>query len=181
VPTREDIQPEIQDGAIECWFRDDAVRNHEHSDFWHAEPELTLFLLRSYQEDGITGTPGSALDPVLAVWRIAESLLHSARMARHVNADHVEFFARWDGLENRELRSVTSDRWHFPPELVAHNDRTAAFVHTSPEEIDHELPSVVRALVSPLFEAFGLFDPPGALYATEIATMLERTRGHADG
>lgn len=181
VPTREGFQPEIRDSAIECWFRDDAVRNGKHSDFWRAEPELKLFLLRDYQEDGITGAPGSALDPVLAVWRIAESLLHSARMARYVNADDIEFFARWDGLENRELRAITSDRWDFRPGHVAHDDSIATFVSTSPEEIDQNLPSVVRALVSSLFEVFGLFDPPGSLYATEIATMLDRSRGQRSG
>ena len=181
VPTREGIQPEIRDSAIECWFRDDAVRNGRHSDFWRAEPKLKLFLLRDYQEDGITGAPGSALDPVLPVWRIAESLLHSARMARYVNAEDIEFFARWDGIENRELRAVTSDQWDFGPGHVAHDASIATFVTTSPEEIDQNLPSVVRALVSSLFEVFGLFDPPGSLYAKEVATMLERSRGQTGG
>lgn len=181
VPTREGIQPEIRHSAIECWFRDDAVRNYGHSDFWRAEPELKLFLLRGYQEDGITGAPGSALDPVLPIWRMAESLLHSARMARYVNADDIEFFARWDGLDGRELRAVTTDRWDFKPGHIAHNDSLATFVHTTPEEIDQHLPSVVRALVSSLYEVFELFDPPGSLYATEIATMLERSQGRGDG
>ncbi|MHB1809373.1 MAG: hypothetical protein ACYCU0_08755 [Solirubrobacteraceae bacterium] len=180
VPTREGIQPEIRDGAIECWFRDDAVRNGRHSDFWRAEPELKLFLLRDYQEDRITGVPGSALDPVLPVWRVAESLLHSARMARYVNAEDIEFLARWDGLESRELRAVTpSEQWDFRPGHGAHDNSIATFVTTSPEEIDQNLPSVVRALVCSLFELFGLFDPPGSLYATEIAAMLERSRGQA--
>ncbi len=181
VPTREDIQPKIQNGAIECWFRDDAIRNYGHSDFWRAEPELKLFLLRGYEEDGITGVPCSALDPVLPVWRMAESLLHSARMARYVNADDIEFFARWDGLENRELRAVRSDRWDFSPGHVARDDSIATFVRTSPKEIDRELPSVVRALVTSLLEVFGLFEPPGSLYTTEITAMLERSRGQAGG
>ncbi len=181
VPTREGIHPEIQQGGIECWFREDAVRNGRHPDFWRAEPELKLFLLRDYQEDGITRAPGSALDPVFTVWRMAESLLHSARMARYVNAEDIEFFARWDGLKNRELRAIESDLWDFRPGHVAHDDSIATFVHTSPEEIDRDLPGVVRALVCSLFEVFGLFDPPGSLYATEIATMLERSRGQTSG
>lgn len=178
VPTREGIQPEIRDGAIECWFRDHAMRNDRHPDFWRVEPELKLFLLRCYQEDDITGTPGSALDPTFPIWRIAESLLHSARMARYVNADNIEFFIRWDSLKGRELRIVTGEsRDYFRRGHVALDDSIATFVHTSPEEIDHELPSVVRALVSPLYEVFGLLDPPGSLYATEIENMLERSRG----
>lgn len=179
VPTREGIQPEIRHGAIECWFREKASRDYGHADFWRAEPELKLFLLRAHQDDGITGTPGSVLDPVLPVWRIAEALLHAARMARHMNSDEIEFFARWEGLENRELRVITSDRWEFEAGHVARENSIATFVHTSPEEIGHELPSVVRAVVSPLFEVFGLFDPPGSLYAKEIATMLEQSRSRA--
>lgn len=182
VPTREGIQPEIRDDAIECWFRDDAVRNGRHPDFWRVERKLRLFLLRDYQEDGITGVPGAALDPVLPVWRMAESLLHSARMANHVNAGEIEFFARWDGLKGRELRTVASDdRWDFETGQVAHDDSVAVFVRTSPDEIERDLPGVVRALVSSLYEVFGLFDPPGALYATEIARMLERSRTHGGG
>lgn len=180
VPTREGIQPETRDDAIECWFRDHAVRNGRHPDFWRVEPELKLFLLRCYQEDGITGTPGSALDPTFPIWRIAESLRHSARMARYVNADDIEFFIRWDSLKGRELRIVTDEsRDHFRRGHVAHDDSIATFVRTNPEEIARDLPSVVRALVSPLYEVFGLFDPPGSLYATEIENMLERSRGWA--
>ncbi len=175
VPTREGIRPEVRHDALECWFRDDATRNHEHSDFWRAEPDLKLFLLRGYQEDGITGAPGSVLDPVLPIWRTAECLLHAARMARHVGVDQIEFLARWEGLENRQLRAITSDRWDFAAGNIAHDDTIAAFVRTSPEEIDKDLPSVVRTLASALFDVFGLFDPPGSLYATEIATMLKQS------
>jgi hypothetical protein len=102
-------------------------------------------------------------------------------MARYVNAENIEFFVRWDGLENRELRAIESDQWDFKPGHVAHDDGIATFVRTSPEEIDRDLPSVVRALVSSLFEVFGLSDPPGSLYATEIAAMLERSRGQSGG
>ena len=181
VPTREGIQPEIRHSGLECWFRDDALRNYGHSDFWRAEPELKLFLLRGYQEDGITGAPGSTFDPVLPVWRVAESLRHAERLARYVFAEDIEFFVRWTGLESRELRAVTSDRWDFEPDHAAHDDSIGTFVRTSPKEIDRDLPSVVRALVSPVFEVFGLFNPPGSLYAAEIATMLERNRSQTGG
>jgi hypothetical protein len=184
VPTREGIQPEIQNSAIECWFREDAGRNGRHPDFWRVEPEpeLKLFLLRCYQEDDITGTPGSALDPTFPIWRIAESLLHSDRMARYVDAEDIEFFVRWDSLKGRELRIVTDEpRDYFERGHVAHDDSVATFVRTNPEEIARDLPSVVRALVSPLYEVFGLFDPPGSLYATEIENMLERSPGRTGG
>lgn len=181
VPTREGIQPEIRHAGFECWFRDDALRNYGHSDFWRAEPELKLFLLRGYQEDGITGAPGSALDPVLPVWRVAESLRHAERMARYVSSKDIEFFARWTGLKNRELRAVTTDRWDFEPGHAANDESIGTFVRTSPDEVDQDLPSVVRALVSPLFEVFGLFSPPGLLYAAEIATMIERGRSQTGG
>ena len=84
--------------------------------------------------------------------------------------------ASGSGAENRE-----TDRWDFEPGHVAHDDSIATFVTTSREEIDQNLPSVVRALVSSLFEVFGLVDPPGPLYATEIAAMLERGRGQTGG
>jgi hypothetical protein len=182
VPTRKAVQPDVRDGAIECWFRDHAMRNDRHPDFWRVEPELKLFLLRCYQEDDITGTPGSALDPTFPIWRIAESLLHADRMARYVDAEDIEFFVRWDNLKGRELRIVTDEpRDYFRRGHIAHDDSVATFVRTSPEEITRDLPSVVRALISPLYEVFGLLDPPGSLYVTEIENMLERSRGRTSG
>lgn len=176
VPTREGIEAEVRAGGLECWLRDDATRNFGHSDFWRADPELKLFLLRGYQEDGITGAPGTTLDPVLPVWRVAEALLHAARMATHVSAEDIGFLARWTGLEGRELRNLTSSRWDFRPGHVAHDDSIGTFVKTSPEEIERELPTVVRSLVSELYNVFGLFDPPGSIYATEIAAMLDEAQ-----
>lgn len=181
VPTRDGIRPELRNGALECWFRDDATRNYGHSDFWRATPDLKLFLLRGYQEDGITGNPGSALDPVLSVWRTAEALLHAGRMARHVNAEKIDFLAHWEGLEGREIKALTSDRWDFAPNQIAHDDNRAVFVHLTPEEIDQDLPSVVRSIVRDLFEVFDLFDPPGSLYTTEIRAMLNRKKSRVRG
>jgi hypothetical protein len=181
VPTRDGIRPELRHAALECWFRDDATRNYGHSDFWRATPDLKLFLLRGYQEDGITGTPGSALDPVLPVWRTAESLLHAGRMARLVGTEKIEFLARWEGLEGREIKALTSDRWDFAPGHIARDDNRAVFVHLTPEEIDQDLSGLVRSIVRDLFEVFDLFDPPGALYTTEITAMLNRKKSGVHG
>jgi hypothetical protein len=181
VPTRDGFRPELRNGALECWFRDDATRNYGHSDFWRATPDLKLFLLRGYQEDGITGNPGTTLDPVLPVWRTAEALLHAARMARYVNTEKIEFLAHWEGLGGREIKAFTSDRWDFAPGQIAHDDDRAVFVHLTPKEIAQDLPSVVRSIVRDLFEVFDLFDPPGSLYATEITAMLNRKKSGVHG
>ncbi len=175
VPTPAGIRPEVRDGGIGCWLPEASGRQRRHSGFWRAEPRLTLFLLRSYQEDGITAAPGSALDPVFTTWRIAEALLHAARMARHVKAERVEAFARWDRIAGRQLREVLEDRWSLPPGLIAQDESVTAALRIDAEELDRELPSAVRALVEPLFAAFGLREAPGALYATEIKRMIAQS------
>ena len=175
VPTREEIRPRPRNGGIECWFRDNALREPGHADFWRAEPGVRMFLLRGYQEDEITGEPGTTLDLTLPIWRVGESLLHAARMARYVEAPEIRFLVHWTGLEGRELRTVAAPERMLPGGRVSQNDQISTYVQATPDEIDTRLPSVVEALVSPLFEVFDFFVPPLSLYVEELHTMRERS------
>jgi transcriptional regulator with XRE-family HTH domain len=175
VPTREEIRPRVRDDGIECWFKANALREAGHADFWRAEPGVRMFLLRGYQEDEITGEPGAALDLTLPIWRVGESLLHAARMARYVEAREIRFLVHWTGLKGRELRTVAAPDRLLSHGRVSEQDAISTYVQATPDEIDARLPSVVEALVSPLFELFDFFVPPLSLYVDELREMRERS------
>jgi transcriptional regulator with XRE-family HTH domain len=174
VPTRDEIRPRPREDGIECWINDNALTEAGHADFWRAEPGVRMFLLRGYQEDEITGDPGSVLDLTLPIWRVGECLLHASRMARYVSAPRIRFLVHWTGLDGRELRSITSPKHFMPPGRIAHQDEISTYVQATSEEIEDRLPSVVEALVAPLFELFDFFDPPLSLYTSELAFMRDR-------
>jgi len=171
VPTRAEIRPRIRDDGVDCWFKDNALNDPGHADFWRAEPSVRLFLLRGYQEDEITGQPGKALDLTLPIWRVGECLLHSSRMAKAIGASMIRFYVKWTGLSGRELKTVAAPDRLMPPGRVADQDSVATYVQVTPDEIDSGLPLVVQNLVSPLFELFDFFVPPLSLYVDELHKM----------
>ena len=154
--------------------KDNALREPGHADFWRAEPGVRMFLLRGYQEDEITGQP-RAHRLTLPIWRVGECLLHASRMAKRVSAPSVRFLAKWDGLSGRELRSIAAPNRFLPPGRAADQNSVATYVETTAKEIDTtRLPTVVEALVSPLFELFDFFVPPLSLYVEELDKMQHR-------
>jgi transcriptional regulator with XRE-family HTH domain len=177
VATRETIAPHPYDGLVECWFRDSRFSDAAHSDFWRASPDGMMFLLRGYEHDGGGGPhrPGTVLDPVIAVWRMGECLLHAARLAERLAGESTEvlFRAQWRGLKGRELQ-WTSGR-AFGPHLgdgrVCQQDAVNAEVVARSETIGDALPELVGALVSPLCEAFQFYVLPPRIIQRELAQM----------
>ena len=176
VPTRADIKPKIVDGGIECWFRDHAIDDPAHADYWRAEPTIRLCLIRGYQEDAITGDPGAKLDLTLPIWRVGECLLHAARMTKLVQGRKIKAMVRWTGLEGRELSTVAARDRFLAAGRRSSTDVLATYIETTHDDIANRLPSLVQALVSPVFELFDFFEPPLALYGEELTDMQRRVR-----
>jgi transcriptional regulator with XRE-family HTH domain len=180
VPDRYAIRPRPVDGRIECWLVDTDgeeelpfkhLENAAHSDFWRADPEGRMFLLRGYQEDGSESfQPGSVLDLTLPVWRAGECLLHAQRLAGRLGSDHIRFMVRWDGLEGRKLASWSWERDVRPGRSSA-QETVTSFTSVEAARIGDNLPEIVRRLVEPLYAVFDFFKPPDALYAEELAKM----------
>jgi transcriptional regulator with XRE-family HTH domain len=66
--SRENMRPRIVDGVIECWLYET-----EDEDFWRADPDGHMFLIRRLQEDTreIQGMqPGRCFEFTLPIWRV---------------------------------------------------------------------------------------------------------------
>ena len=109
IMTSPNLAPYPYEGIIECWLKDSLSKDAAHSDFWRASPQGMMFLVRGYEEDSEAARlkPGTILDLVLPIWRIAEYLLHAERLARELKAElaSVVFCVKWSGLSGRVLRS----------------------------------------------------------------------------
>ncbi len=185
VPTSTDLRPQPVAGAIECWFDAEGLAEWAEIDYWRADPEGRLFLLRPYQEDasaeGLTREPRTKLDLNLPIWRTGECLLHAERLALRLDATKIQFMTHWTGLEGRRLATVASQRHRMTPTSPAAEDEVVSYIELSPEEIQSDLAGVVRDLVDPLYAVFDFFEPPSGIYEEELAEMRSgsnRVPGH---
>lgn len=166
-------RPRPVGGMIECWFSDLFLRDPANADFWRADPQGRLCLIRSYQEDyeRLTPSPQTGFDLVLPIWRTGECLLHAERLAHRLDATAIQFMMRWTGVRGRKLSTVAGRRRMMEPTRAAVDDDIRGFAETTPGEIAADLPGVVRQLVDPLYASFDFFEPPAKIYDEELAAM----------
>jgi hypothetical protein len=172
--------PRAQDGALECWMfgGEQLFPDPAHSDYWRASENGCLYLRRGYDEDSSeTQAAGRVFSNSLAIWRVAEALLHVQGFTHELGlaAHHrVAFEARWTGLTGREL-STWPDK---PARLLGSSAAEAEVSATITFELA-ELPELaifeelVAELVGPLYERF-MTRPSRASVANHVQRLLAR-------
>jgi hypothetical protein len=164
----------IDGRELECWFVDMAEGEPSHADFWSADPKGQLNLIRPYQEDYIPpASPGTELDIVLQLWRIAECVAHAQRLARRLEASRIQLLARWSGLKERRLVSRQRPA-ALSPNLIAVSEQAASFVETRPSDYGDDPAGVLARLLQPLYGTFGLLEPQITLAERELEEMGNR-------
>lgn len=182
--------PTIDDGrgpqpvgdVIECWMRGGTFSDAAHADFWRASGLGQLYLLRGYDEDSAAERspshshlkPGVILDPVIAVWRVGECLLHAERLARRLGAKEVCIDIRWSGLEGRHIGTLEPLR-RFHSSGPSQQENAHSQMTVKAEVISGALAELVRKATEPLFVQFDFFEMP----IEEIERELDRMRGRS--
>jgi hypothetical protein len=173
-PAAGDVRdPTIVDGAIECWMHTGVgTADPAYADFWRASTTGRFFLLRGYDEDGarISNSPGLFMDPIAAVWRVGECVLHADRVASRLDRERVEILVQWSGLSGRNLRSIDGTR-HWDARRGSMAEDVEATIELETAGISAALPSIVHRLTEPLFSVFGFLEVPEDLIATELDRM----------
>ena len=106
-----DFYPYVKDGAWEASIYSPMAGFPGHFDFWRIEPSGRLYTIRSLQDDMSQQTAGiepkTVLDPVLLIYRIAETisvgLAFANSMEYELGATNVRFGFRISNLEGRSL------------------------------------------------------------------------------
>lgn len=177
VPTSK-YRPRMHDGALECWMfgGEQLFPDPAHSDYWRASGSGCLYLRRGYEEDSSeTQQPGRLFSNSLAIWRVAEALLHVREFTRALGlAGHhrVAFEARWTGLEGRELSSWPERRARQLGESAT-GAESATTIRFSLEQLDAELEQLVEQVVGPLYEQF-MARPTRAFIADQVEGLSAR-------
>jgi len=174
------------DGDIECWVRpipnrtERSLDDAAHCDFWRVSPAGRALIMRGFQEDTQeTFKPQTLLDTTLPIWRMAEGLLHSARLARELQVNEtteivVHFRALYTGLSGRVLRA-----WANPlsdPFLTGTGARTdEVLIETTvvARDIEINLAAAVLPLVAALYDRFGVVGLTSERIASEVDRFLQ--------
>jgi hypothetical protein len=180
-PGRTEVTPHPWEGRIECWMTGGTFADSGHSDYWLADPDGLLILLRGYDDDatdrGAPRDPGTLMDLTLPTWRVGECLLHAERYAAAVAEEpesaQVEVEAHWEGLKGRDLATWAEPMRMMSPHPNRAQDAVTSRLRVQADGISARLPELVKELVRPLYESFDFFQPPDSMYREE----LDRLRG----
>jgi hypothetical protein len=163
------MAPREINGGLECWLApgdsgiDRMFYDAAHCDYWQATPTGRMFLIRGYQEDAQeTFPPGTIFDTTLVIWRLAETLLHAARLAALLKREKdreiaVRIRAFYSGLAGRVLKAWANPLADLLVEgSVARSDEAILETVIPANDIETNLASHVFPLVASLYERFGV-------------------------
>ncbi|HEX2816919.1 MAG TPA: RNA-binding domain-containing protein [Phenylobacterium sp.] len=175
VPTRDEIKPYWNEGALECFLGEGRmVEDPAHADFWRVSPDGNAVLVRGFDEDSHPDRvkPGTVFDVTLPVWRIGDCMLQAARFAEAIGAPQSEiiFGVQWMGLAGRELTHIEGHR-HISPGRAAKQDRLDLEATLRADQIAERLPEILFDFLTPLYALFDLFVLPKSLVDQEVQKL----------
>jgi hypothetical protein len=171
--------PAVVDGAWQALIFFITQGWSTHLDFWRLNPVGEFYLRRILQDDGVPDrvTPGTAIDPVIVIIRLAEAISVGLGFARALGCDPEKttlgFAFRWTNLAGRHLT-----RWADPFDAigggVAHQNEVTTCVEIS---LDTPLSAIAPAVEKAVQDLFVLFD--GATIPTStiehwVQRLIER-------
>lgn len=169
---RKPIGPVPVGEVIEAWVGTphEKGRDGRHCDFWRARPDGLLYEIRSYDEDFTEkAEPGTSIDLTMPVWRIGETLLYVARLARLFGEDP-EIWVRiqYDGLKGRRMSALFDWRYlSYDRECFVDTVKMQGRARAS--AIEDNLAEVLVPLLRPLYDAFDFAPLSPSMVSEEIA------------
>ncbi|WP_022682029.1 helix-turn-helix domain-containing protein [Sphingobium bisphenolivorans] len=151
----------------------------EHVEFLRFDPRGEFYLQRVMQDDLTEKVaPGTALDVILMIYRVAEVLAVGTILGRSLGwgAQSVAGFAfRWTGLKNRALRPwVNAFRSTGGSGSISRSSGAEAYVAVPLETPGAALAPYVSTALAPLFSLFEGYQPSAELIETSVRKLIER-------
>ncbi|CAJ3021832.1 gp78 [Burkholderia pseudomallei] len=176
----EDKRPYVFDSAWETLIIALDPNTFMHVDFMRVHPNGSFYSYRALDDDLSPGTraptPGTALDIILPITRVGETIAVGLSFAKALQADeqtNLQFLFRWTGLKDRVLMSWVEPGRHINPRASRQDVVTSTLtvpLDTAPTTIVE----YVKAAVRPLYQVFGGFIMPDSVVEDLVQKMLAR-------
>jgi hypothetical protein len=174
----ETARPLVKDGAWQALIVSTHGSWSDHLDFQLFDPNGRFYLLRNLQDDGGGRAPGSVLDPIIAILRVAEAIAVGLAFARALGWEAegatLALAFRWSKLTGRKLEA-----WANSGVYISAYERTATDAVTSYVEVPLDTPlsaiaPVVETVVRQLFVQFGGYQFPSKAIEDWTRKLIER-------
>lgn len=174
-------RPVVRNGAVEALIISIVSGWSDHLDFSRLDPKGEFFLRRVLQDDAVSRvSPGTVLDPIIAILRTGEAIAVSVAFARALGwnpeATRLGFAFRWTKLSGRHL-----EPWANPIVPIsggtAHDDAVTTFVEVSLDTPLTAIAPIVEQATLDLFVSFDGYKLPSEATEHWIRRLIERNLG----
>jgi hypothetical protein len=172
-------RPKVKGNSLEYLIVSISNVASNHADFARLDPVGEFFLHRNFQDDGVPSrvTPGTVLDPVIMILRIAEAMAVGIAFAKALGwqseGTNLGFAFRWHQLSGRRL-SAWSRPFDFPDFGIAHDDQVTTFTEFSLDTPLSALAQFVEEATKRLFVAFDGAQIPKSTIEDLVKRLIER-------
>ena len=177
-----ELNPYPSDGGIDAWIgrplSNKVFNDPSHADFWRASPSGQLYIIRGYWEDGVewASTPqrnsGAILTVNISVIRIWECLRFASRFMRAFgDIEEVVVRCQYTGLSSRTLIESLEPAFSIR-RGVSQVDEVLLTGQFTLQQLEDNMPEVLRQLMVPLFEHFDFFQ----LTVAHVQNIIDRYR-----
>ena len=168
--------------GIDAWIgrplSNKVFNDPSHADFWRASPSGQLYIIRGYWEDGVewASTPqrnsGAILTVNISVIRIWECLRFASRFMRAFgDIEEVVVRCQYTGLPSRTLIDSLEPAFSIR-RGVSQVDEVLLTGQFTLQQLEDNMPEVLRQLMVPLFEHFDFFQ----LTVAHVQNIIDRYR-----
>jgi hypothetical protein len=170
-------RPTVRDRAVEALVVFHGVSSH--LDFHRFDPRGEFYLRRVLQDDAVPSkvTPGSLLDPILTVLRVAETIVVGITFAKALGWTNEQtllgFAFQWCGLSGREL-SQWSDPYGGVDWGRAHDDRITTYTEMSLDTPISAIAPFVDQATRDLFILFNGHTLTAGAIEDRVKRLIER-------
>jgi hypothetical protein len=175
----EENRPKVKGNSLEYLIVSISNLASNHADFARLDAVGEFFLHRNFQDDGVPSrvTPGTALDPVILILRVAEAMAVGIAFAKALGWTPEEtklgFAFRFHQLSGRRL-TAWSRPFNFPDFGMAHDDQITTFTEFSLDTPLSALPQFVEEATTRLFVAFDGAQIPRSTIEDLVKRLIER-------
>ncbi len=171
--------PYVTEGLWEALIFDLDAGWSEHVEFLRLDPRGDFYLRRVMQDDLTDKVePGTALDVILMIYRVAEVLAVGTAIGRSLGwsaQSEAGFAFRWTGLKDRALRPwVNAFRSAGRSGSTSRSSSVEAYLTVPLETPAGAMAPYVSAAVAPLFSVFEGYEPSTELVETSVRKLIER-------